>query len=589
MKNEGNGWKSFFFTFNPSKSCYFRLRGTNLPPNTPNETDAQGNPLSDTLAKNITYNDPKLGPNTALDADVAAWSDLWFYSNPIFIKVGNRNLACNETGIKKQVYAVASGHANTLSRGNWRGRRAVPFSFNYNLGAGRVAAFLQSPLRRREIHRSMEQKKFQITALYVLLFLSGFAGLGYEIVWTRLFAVGLGHEIPAVLAVVAAFFSGLALGAWSLDRRVSTSRVPGRWYASLEMLIGVWAVVLVFLIPSGNFLAARLMGVSPSPLRHWTVAFLVPFFLLLPATVAMGATLPAAERLFSRLRQDGWSVGGLYAANTLGAVAGTMLTTLVIAPALGFKATLYSLAALNLLCGVGILAGPARREEERLPVNIAIPGTPVPARLSLVLFFTGLLGIGYEVLVVRVLSQVLENTIYSFAGVLSVYLFGTACGAALYQKFAPRERYRQVLASLLIALSTACFLGIVLLWGAPFIYRGVREGLGGGMGGSVLGEVALALVVFFLPTVFMGATFSHLAQGARRPEEGLGRALGVNTLGSALAPAFFGVLCLPALGAKTTLMFLASGYLVSGPALAAGQAVVRRASPGPGSLPAFHP
>ena len=79
----------------------------------------------------------------------------------------------------------------------------------------------------------MKPAKIQITALYVLLFLSGFAGLGYEIVWTRLFAVGLGHEIPAVLAVVAAFFSGLALGAWSLDRRVSVSRVPGRWYASL--------------------------------------------------------------------------------------------------------------------------------------------------------------------------------------------------------------------------------------------------------------------------------------------------------------------------------------------------------------------
>ncbi len=407
----------------------------------------------------------------------------------------------------------------------------------------------------------MEQKKFHIGALYVLLFLSGFACLGYEIVWTRLFAVGLGHEIPAVLAVVAAFFSGLALGGWSLDRRVSTSRVPGRWYASLEMLIGAWAVVLVFLIPSGNFWAVRLMGVSPTPLRHWSVAFLVPFFVLLPATVAMGATLPAAERLFSRVRQDGWSVGGLYAANTLGAMAGTILTTFVMAPALGFKTTIYSLAAVNLLCGLGILAGPARREADRLPVTSALPGVPIPARLTLVLFLTGLLGIGYEVLVVRVLSQVLEITVYSFAGVLSVYLFGTACGAAIYQRFALRERYRQVLAALLIGLSTACFLGIILLWGAPFLYRVVREGLGGGMGGAVVGEAALALAVFFLPTIFMGATFSHLAQGARRPEAGLGRALGVNTLGSALAPAVFGVLGLPTFGAKATLTFLASGYL----------------------------
>jgi spermidine synthase len=405
------------------------------------------------------------------------------------------------------------------------------------------------------------QTRFHLAALYTLVFLSGFAGLGYEMVWTRLFTVGLGHETPAVLAMLAAFFSGLALGAWSLDRRVSTSRTPGHWYAALEILIGVWAVVLVGLIPLGNSWAARLMGVSPAPLRHWSVAFLVPFLLLLPATVAMGATLPAAERLFSRLRQDGWSVGGLYAANTLGAVAGTMLTTMVIAPALGFKAALYGLAALNILGGLLILSGPARREADRPPVNIVLSEAPVPARLTLALFLTGLLGIGYEVLVVRLLSRILANTVYSFSAVLSVYLLGTACGAALYQKFALRERYEQVLATLLTALSTACFFGIILLWSTPFLNRVLREVLAGGLWGSVLIEVALAAVVFLLPTVCMGATFSHLAQGARGPQGGLGRAFAVNTLGAALAPVLFGVVCLPALGAKASLIILAAGYL----------------------------
>jgi hypothetical protein len=71
MHDEGNGWKSFTFVFKPTKSCYFRLRGTNMPANTPNETDAQGNPLLDK------------SPNT----DKMAWADLWFYSNPIYIKV----------------------------------------------------------------------------------------------------------------------------------------------------------------------------------------------------------------------------------------------------------------------------------------------------------------------------------------------------------------------------------------------------------------------------------------------------------------------------------------------------------------------
>ena len=42
-----------------------------------------------------------------------------------------------------------------------------------------------------------------------------------------------------------------------------------------------------------------------------------------------------------------------------------------------------------------------------------------------------MLGIGYEVLVVRVLSQVTENTVYTFATLLAIYLLGTALGAVV--------------------------------------------------------------------------------------------------------------------------------------------------------------
>jgi hypothetical protein len=104
-------------------SQYLRLRGTNLPPSVPYETDANGNPLADihsnattttassagTLkipctvagsnvpANGTTYTGaeidgcpnhlPTLNGEKYVAYDVAAWSDLWFYSNPIFIEV----------------------------------------------------------------------------------------------------------------------------------------------------------------------------------------------------------------------------------------------------------------------------------------------------------------------------------------------------------------------------------------------------------------------------------------------------------------------------------------------------------------------
>lgn len=76
-------------------SQYLRLRGTNLPVATPYETDASGNPLLDFGAQGkIVCADAScpahltsVGGVKFSSFDVAAWSDLWFYSNPIFIEV----------------------------------------------------------------------------------------------------------------------------------------------------------------------------------------------------------------------------------------------------------------------------------------------------------------------------------------------------------------------------------------------------------------------------------------------------------------------------------------------------------------------
>ncbi len=59
------------------KDMYFRVRGTNLPPSTPRETDARGNPLPDSLAAAVE----------GYDSVQAALNDLWFYSNPVFVRV----------------------------------------------------------------------------------------------------------------------------------------------------------------------------------------------------------------------------------------------------------------------------------------------------------------------------------------------------------------------------------------------------------------------------------------------------------------------------------------------------------------------
>jgi spermidine synthase len=362
-----------------------------------------------------------------------------------------------------------------------------------------------------------------------------------------MFAVGLGHEMPALLAVVAAFMAGMALGAWQLARARADN--AGRYYALLEIIIGCWAAITPFLIPATNRLAMSWIGLNPSPFRHWLVAFVIPFFVLLPATAAMGATLPVIERFVTPRTLCGQSVGALYAANTLGAVAGVLGSTFVILPRLGLRETVFLLAGANLLSSVIAFALGRQAIQQT-----STPGAP-GRRLWLTLFFTGLLGIGYEVVGVRVLAQVLENTVYTYAAVLAVFLLGTALGAAIYHRFA-----RAQLADLLLITALAAGAGILAATQANVLYQFCRSRGGDSTPGVLLAEMAVAASLFLLPTAAMGATFTHLVQTARDADGGIGRAVAINTLGAALAPLLFLVCLLPWLGSKWTMLIIVLGY-----------------------------
>ena len=391
-----------------------------------------------------------------------------------------------------------------------------------------------------------------------LMVASGFAGLGYQVVWTQQNALWLGHESAAVLAVVAAFFGGLAVGALTLGARIERSAHPARWYAACEIATGLWGAALALLMaPMGGWLL-DITGAQPSAAWQWSVAFVGTFVMLLPATAAMGATLPAIERTMAPLRERGASIAALYAGNTFGAVVGVLACAFWLVPEFGLATTAGVCVVLNLLCGCAALAWqaePAQRPPQAL--------VPAPHRMLWRLAATGLLGIGYEVLVVRVLSQVAENTVYTFAMLLAVYLVGSALGAAAYSRWwvarADPERLRD---GLLWALASACLLGGASLWGSDALTATVQQALGPGLATALAGEATLAVTAFLLPTMLMGALFSHLGTHARTAGIGLGRSLGVNTLGAAAAPWLFGVVLIPALGPKLALLAVVAGYLL---------------------------
>ncbi|WP_299695584.1 fused MFS/spermidine synthase [Hydrocarboniphaga sp.] len=407
---------------------------------------------------------------------------------------------------------------------------------------------------------SLTSMRSQKLAL-ILMFASGFASLGYQIVWTQQAALWLGHEAAAVLAVVAAFFAGLGVGALLLGERISRSANAARWYAGCEIAIGVWSLALSVLLAPVTAALLDLIGPQPSPLRHWALAFCGTFMLLLPATAPMGATLPAMQRLVARLHRQGSSVAALYAGNTFGAVVGVLAAAFVLVPQWGLSRTAGLCAALNLLCAVATLAlmrGPA---DPLMKLDATRAPLPRASASLWLLAATGLLGIGFEVVVVRVLAQVAQDTVYTFALLLAAYLLGSAMGAAAYARWPSGGADRRSDA-LLRALALTCLSGMLVLSRAPGLQAAVQSVLGAGMAQALLAEAALAAAAFLPATFVMGALFSHLSTLAISRSIPLGRVLGANTLGAALAPLLFGVWLIPAIGTRTSLALLAAGYLL---------------------------
>jgi spermidine synthase len=359
----------------------------------------------------------------------------------------------------------------------------------------------------------------QRALLLILFFTTGATALGYQLVWARMLANSLGHEMPAVLAVVSACMSGMALGAWWPGTRIQRSTYPGRWYAALEIFIGAWAIIV-------------------APKTPW---------LLLPAMIAIGASFPAMARFIRPFALAERYIAALYACNTLGAVVGIVAVTWYLMPSPGLRSTALILAASNIVAGVIAWTLSSRVSDPEGDTALA------DRRSLLTVFVSGFLAIGFEILGVRVLAQVMENTVYSFAAALAVYLLGTSLGAVLYHRFGRDEWLNELLGG----APVVCLGSIFVMARAQQIYNGLRSAFGDSALGAMAAEMTLAACVFLLPTILMGTVFSLLMQ--RRPVQ-LPKMLAANTFGAALAPFAFGVLLLPKIGAKWALVLVALGY-----------------------------
>ena len=204
----------------------------------------------------------------------------------------------------------------------------------------------------------------------IALLLSGFASLTYQVVWVRRFAVALGTTNAAITLVLAMFLGGLGLGAVLAGR--SGSGLGVARLARRFLFLEVGAAGFAAALPLYRDASLPLLRALPSPESAFAVSAALAALFLLPAATLMGATLPTLTALVRKVGAggEGRTAGWLYAANTLGALLGSVAAARLLLPWLGLTgASLVGIAA-NLAAGVLLW----RRFGRRAAKDTASPG-----------------------------------------------------------------------------------------------------------------------------------------------------------------------------------------------------------------------
>jgi len=407
--------------------------------------------------------------------------------------------------------------------------------------------------------------------------LSGFAGLVYEVLWTRYLALYVGHSAFAQVLVLAVYLGGMAIGALAtadLSKRIAR---PLLWYAATEGLLACFGLAFHPIFQ----LATRLSydWIFPALVSGpWvgSARWLISGLLILPQAVALGASFPLMASSLVRLdaARPGRGIARVYLLNTLGGALGVLVAGFWMIAALGLPGTSVAAAALNAAAAALVLLD-ARAAAETRPADRASrptgPGATAtdgarrsdprggPFGLLLAVSFgTALASFAYEVGWIRMLSLVLGSATHSFELMLSAFILGLAVGAWwIEDRVDASPEPVALLGWIQVLMGLAAALSVPLFYFASFRTVGAMvQALPGTDTGYALfnvGRYGLCLLVMLPSTVLAGMTLPLITGSALRSgvgEEAIGRVYGANTLGSVVGAGAAGLLALPLLGLK---------------------------------------
>jgi spermidine synthase len=295
----------------------------------------------------------------------------------------------------------------------------------------------------------------------VLIFASGAAALIYEMAWFQMLELITGSSALAIAILLGTFMGGMCVGSLALPRIVAPQR-PLQVYAMVELGIALCAVMLLLLV-------AYVHGA----LRATIV--------LLPPTILMGATLPAVSRWVESTQRGVSWLGFFYAANTAGAVFGSLLAGFYLLRVYDITVSTYAAAVINIVVALAALLfgrnsatnadlfmrGDScnnRGLTPNFPEYRDRPRSPNSVYLAIAL--SGFCALGAEVVWTRLLSLILGASVYTFSIIVAIFLLGLglgSCAGAALSRWTSNPRRDLGLCQALLA--------VAITWSAYMLTR----------------------------------------------------------------------------------------------------------------------
>jgi spermidine synthase len=442
-------------------------------------------------------------------------------------------------------------------------------------------------------------------AVFALFFLSGIAGLIYQVLWLRRLSVIFGVTVYAASTVLAAFMAGLAIGSLLAGRVLGRRVAPLQAFGVAEILVGVTGLASPFLLEAASSIYLGLHRAAPDSLELLTVARLVCSFAILAVpTAMMGMTLPLLSAAVAPTSASiGSSVSLLYTVNTAGAMIGTLVTGFLLIPAIGIQRAFLMAAALNVFVG-GISVWMGRRlasptsppkpwrgwkplgegGQAAMPPAPVEPASRVETRekhervapaLWVVVAVSGFASLGLEILWFRLMLQFVIATTEAFTAMLATVLAGIAIGGFLAARIL-RSRAPLVFWLTIVQAGT----GLATVTSMNFLLWSIEHGW------KTMGLWQAVIIAIFPSTMLMGIGFPLAIGMATRPAQAdldpseIGRRVGMmyalNVAGAIAGSLAAGFVLLPQFGAMNSLIALSGLYVVSGLMLALSAADRRK-------------